>query len=89
MLRNLLITYFEAIDCQSDQAESQLEAWSYWVLFVPRVVCVCVCVCVCVGVCTMVHMWRSKDNLKELVLSFYHGGTGNQTQVISLGGKAP
>lgn len=31
-----------------------------------------------------VHVWRSEENLLELVLSFYHVGSGNQTQAISL-----
>lgn len=31
-----------------------------------------------------VHLWKSEDNLLELVLSFYHVGSGDQTQAISL-----
>lgn len=36
---------------------------------------------VCMYVCAMVHMWRSKDTLQELSLSFYHVGAGDQNQV--------
>ena len=30
------------------------------------------------------HMWRSEDNLLEIVLSFYHVGSGDQIQAFSL-----
>lgn len=30
-------------------------------------------------------MWRSEDNLHELVFSFHHTGSGDPTQVIRLG----
>lgn len=33
------------------------------------------------------HVWRSDDNLWELVLSFHHVGPGEQTQAVSLGSK--
>lgn len=35
--------------------------------------------------CTMAHVWRSEDNLPELVPSSYHVGPGNETQVVRLG----
>lgn len=35
----------------------------------------------------MAHMWRSKENLEESVLS-YHVGSGDQTQVIRCGSLA-
>ena len=38
--------------------------------------CVCVyvgvCMCVCAATCDMIYMWRSEDNLWELILSFHH-----------------
>ena len=34
-----------------------------------------------------VNMWKSDDNLRELVLSFYYDGPWNWTQIISLGKK--
>lgn len=34
-----------------------------------------------------VYVRRSEDNLEELVLSFHYMGSGDQTQVIRLGGK--
>lgn len=33
-------------------------------------------------VCTTVFVWRSGDDMQEPVLSFYHVGPRNQTQVI-------
>lgn len=33
------------------------------------------------------HVWRSGDNVKELVLSFHQVGPGARTQVMKLGGK--
>lgn len=42
--------------------------------------CVSVCVHVCGHACAMTCMWRSKDNLSELVIPFYH-------VVIRLGGR--
>ena len=36
--------------------------------------CVCVSGCVYLGVCVCVHVFRSKDNFQELVLSFYWCG---------------
>lgn len=46
------------------------------------------------GICgcranTMEHMWRSGDNLREVVFSFYQLSPGDQTGVIGLGGKCP
>lgn len=38
----------------------------------------------CVGI--TVHMWRSENNLRELVLS-YDMGPGDKTQVIKLGNR--
>lgn len=35
----------------------------------------------------MAHIWRSKDNLWDLVLVLYHVGSRNQTQIIMLGSK--
>lgn len=32
---------------------------------------------------------RSQDNLPESVLSFHHMGSGDQTQVVRFGAKAP
>jgi hypothetical protein len=53
--------------------------------------CVCVSVCVCARACVrsecQLCKWRSEDNLAELVLSFYHLGTGNGIQVTRLGCK--
>lgn len=41
--------------------------------------------------CMCVHMchggWGSKDNLQKLILSFYHVGSGDQTEVVRLGSK--
>lgn len=34
-------------------------------------VCVCVTGCVCVSVCVPWHTWRSEDNLRGLVLSYF------------------
>lgn len=42
---------------------------------------------VCVCVCALAHMWRSEDNLQELVLSFDHVGSRDWTKVIWLGSK--
>jgi hypothetical protein len=44
----------------------------------------------CFSICTVVHIWRSEDNLGELVLSFHSDvyPTGG-TQVIRLGGRCP
>lgn len=39
----------------------------------------CICLCVCV--------YKSENNLPELVLSSYHVGLEDQTQVIRFGGK--
>lgn len=47
------------------------------------------CVCACAHTCTWAHMWRSEDNLQEVVLSFDHVGTRDWTKVIWLGGKWP
>ena len=46
-------------------------------------VCMCVRICVCVCVCalTTLYMQRSKDNFKELVLSFHHVGPVDRTEV--------
>lgn len=32
-------------------------------------------------------MWQPEDNLQESFLYFYHVGSGDQTQVIGLGGR--
>ena len=49
--------------------------------------CVCVCVCVCVSATGCI--WRSEDrDLQESVVSFYHVGSADSTQVDTLGGKA-
>ena len=32
-------------------------------------------------------VWRSEDSLQKSVLLFHQGGSGDQTQVIRLGGK--
>lgn len=34
-----------------------------------------------------VYVWRSEDNVEELVLSFHYMGSGDQTQDIRLGSK--
>lgn len=34
-------------------------------------------------------LWKSEDNLRELVLSFYHVVSGYGTQIIRLGGRHP
>lgn len=49
-----------------------------WCIYV-HVVCMCVYVCV--------HMWRSEDNPQELVPSFHHVCSRDQTPAIRLGGK--
>lgn len=41
----------------------------------------------CVCVIAMACVWRSEDNFWELVLSFYHVGSWNHTEVVRLGGK--
>lgn len=33
------------------------------------------------------RVWRSEDSLQKSVLLFHQGGSGDQTQVIRLGGK--
>ena len=33
------------------------------------------------------QVWRSEDNHQELVLSFHHLGSGDQTRVDRLGGR--
>ena len=43
---------------------------------------VSVCVCVCPLVCAMTHVWSSKDNFWDLLLSFYHVGSRDPTQVV-------
>lgn len=43
---------------------------------------------VCVHEATA-HVWRSRNNLKDLVLPLYHVGPWDQTQVIKLGDKHP
>ena len=45
----------------------------------PVRMCVCVCVCVCV------LSFRSEGNFQGLILSFYHVGPRNETQVARLG----
>ena len=41
-------------------------------LFVYVCVCVCVWVCVCARTCDTIYVWRSEDNLWELILFFHH-----------------
>lgn len=40
------------------------------------------CVHVCGHACVKSRMWRSEDNLWELILSFHQMGSGDQTQVV-------
>lgn len=42
--------------------------------------------CVCMRV-PPVHMWKSENNMQELVLSYHHMEPGDQIQVVMLGGK--
>lgn len=35
------------------------------------------------------HLWKTEDNLRELVLSFYHVVSGYGTQIIRLGVRHP
>jgi hypothetical protein len=44
-------------------------------------VCLCLCLCVCVCVCS------SKDNLQELIISYYDVDPKSQTQVVRFGVK--
>ena len=37
--------------------------------------------------CATAHVWRPEDSSKDLVLSFYHVGPRDRTQVVGLGGK--
>lgn len=39
------------------------------------------------GECMPQHVWRAEDNFREPVLSFHHMGSGDQTQVVKLGGN--
>lgn len=41
----------------------------------------------CGHACATAHMWKLKDNQQGLFLSFYHMGTRDRTQVISLGSR--
>lgn len=41
----------------------------------------------CGHVCATACMWRLKDNLQRLFLSFYHMSAKDRTQVISLGSR--
>jgi hypothetical protein len=34
-------------------------------------------------------VWKSEDNLQELLFSFYHGALRDQASVVSLGGECP
>lgn len=43
------------------------------------------CVCVCAH--DNVYMLSSEDNWPEIVLSIYHVGYGDETQVIMFGGR--
>lgn len=43
----------------------------------------CVCV-VYVSVCSIANMWKSEDNMQELVLCFHHADHEDWTQVLSL-----
>lgn len=45
----------------------------------------CKCTCGVCGVCMIMCMWRSEDNLKELVPSSHHVGPGDGIQVFRLG----
>lgn len=42
--------------------------------------------CVCC-VCVHMHVHGGQDSLQVLILTFYHVGSGDQTQVVSLGSK--
>lgn len=48
---------------------------------------VCTCVCVCRHMHAVILLWRTEDNLRELVLSFHHADPGNWTQVFRLDSK--
>ena len=63
-------------------------------------ICVCIYVClyICVCVCARVHtralyahatarVWRSENNLLELILSFHGIGPRDQTQVVGFGSR--
>lgn len=41
----------------------------------------------CGHVCATAGMWRLKDNLQGLFLSFYHMGAKDRTQIISRGSR--
>lgn len=43
--------------------------------------------CACMHACSVVHMWRSGDNLWEFVFSFHRVGSRNPTQIAKLAGK--
>lgn len=48
------------------------------------IVCVSTCVCACAHIYSI---QRSKDNLQELVISFYHVDPGNKMQIVRPGSK--
>lgn len=41
----------------------------------------------CEYTCALACMWKSKDSLQELAISFYLVGSGDQILVIRLGGR--
>lgn len=48
----------------------------------------CLCVYMCV-ICTSWCMWWSQSNLQEIIVSSYHVGFGDQTQVLRVGSSHP
>lgn len=48
-------------------------------------VCVCVLIPWCACFCTVACMWKSEENLRESVLSFYPVGPWNQTAHLAWG----
>lgn len=44
-------------------------------------------ICLRRGVYATACVWRAEDNFREPVLSFHHMGSGDQTQVVKLGGN--
>ena len=47
------------------------------------------CVCVCVCVYSVPCIWKSENNLWELVIPFHHVDLQDKTQVVRLGEKCP
>lgn len=48
-------------------------------------VCVYMFVCMCEGTCATECMWWSEGTLLESILTFYHVGPRDQTQIVRLG----